>query len=49
MAKIELTKEQTALYNELKRLSKTANQRILQLERTFGKDTWRYKIFERKA
>lgn len=35
MAKIELTKEQTLLYNELKKLSKTANQRILTLERSF--------------
>lgn len=38
--KIELNEEQLALYNELKKLSKRANQRIVRLERTFGKDTW---------
>lgn len=34
--KIELTAEQQKLFTELKKLSKTANQRILQLERKFG-------------
>lgn len=38
--KIEMTKEQIALYNELKKLSKTANQRILRIERNFGADSW---------
>lgn len=38
--KIEMTKEQIALYNELKKLSKTANQRILRIERNFGSDSW---------
>lgn len=34
--KIDLTKEETLLYNELKSLSKRANQRILRLERLTG-------------
>lgn len=38
--KIELNSEQQKLFNELKRLSKRANQRILRLEREFGKETW---------
>lgn len=37
---IEMTKEQAKLFNELKKLSKRANQRIVRLERAFGKDTW---------
>ena len=37
---IEQSKEQTELYSELKKLAKRANQRIVRLERTFGKDTW---------
>lgn len=32
--------EQTRLFNELKKLSKRANQRLVRLEREFGKDTW---------
>lgn len=28
------------LFNELKKLSKRANQRLVRLEREFGKDTW---------
>ena len=36
----EMTKEEQALYNELKKLGKRANQRIVRLERAFGKDTW---------
>lgn len=39
-SRIELNKEQQSLYNELKKLSKRANQRIVRLEREFGKDTW---------
>ena len=39
-SKIELSKEQASLFNELKKLSKRANQRIVRLEREFGKDTW---------
>lgn len=35
-----LTAEEQKLYNELKKLSKRANQRIVRLEREFGKDTW---------
>lgn len=34
--KIEMSKEEQALYNELKKLAKTANQRILRLERLTG-------------
>ena len=39
-SRIELSKEQASLFNELKKLSKRANQRIVRLEREFGKDTW---------
>lgn len=38
--KIELNAEHQKLFNELKKLSKRANQRIVRLEREFGKDTW---------
>lgn len=38
--KIDLNSEQQQLFNELKKLSKRANQRIVRLEREFGKDTW---------
>ncbi len=38
--KKELNSEQQKLFNELKKLSKRANQRIVRLEREFGKDTW---------
>lgn len=38
--KINLDSEQQKLFNELKKLSKRANQRIVRLEREFGKDTW---------
>lgn len=38
--RIELNLEQQKLFNELKKLSKRANQRIVRLEREFGKDTW---------
>lgn len=38
--KIELNAEQQKLFNELKKLSKRANQRIVRIEREFGKDTW---------
>lgn len=34
-----LTQEEQELFNELKKLSKRANQRIVRLERNFGKDT----------
>ena len=41
MAKrIEMTSEQIQLFNELKKLSKRANQRLVRLERAFGKETW---------
>lgn len=36
----EMSKEEQDLYNELKKLGKRANQRIVRLERRFGKDTW---------
>lgn len=38
--KIVLNSEQQQLFNELKKLSKRANQRIVRLEREFGKNTW---------
>lgn len=34
--KIEMTKDESILFNELKKLAKTANQRILRLERLTG-------------
>lgn len=46
--KIEMTKEQLLLYNELKKLSKRANQRIVRLEREFGKNTWATRILKEK-
>lgn len=49
MAKsIEMTPEQTKLFNELKKLSKRANQRLVRLERAFGKDTWASKRLRNK-
>ena len=41
--KKELTAEQQKLYEELKKLAKRANQRIVRLEREFGKDKWSVK------
>ena len=46
--KKELTPEEQVLYNELKKLSKRANQRIVRLERAFGKDTWATKYLKEK-
>lgn len=46
--KINLNEKQQLLYNELKKLSKRANQRIVRLERTFGKDTWAIKKLKEK-
>ena len=46
--KKELTEEEQELFNELKKLSKTANQRIVRLEREFGKDTWGTKYLKEK-
>lgn len=46
--KIELTKEQQKLFNELTKLSKRANQRIVRLERTYCKDTWATKFLKEK-
>ena len=46
--KKELTREEQELFNELKKLSKTANQRIVRLEREFGKDTWATKYLKEK-
>lgn len=49
MAKVkELTREEQELFNELKKLSKKANQRIVRLEREFGKDTWATKYLKEK-
>ena len=47
-SKKELTREEQELYNELKKLSKRANQRIVRLERSFGKDTWGTKYLKTK-
>ena len=38
MAKIEMTKDESILYSELKKLAKKANQRILRAERLTGLD-----------
>lgn len=46
--RIKLNQEQLKLYNELKKLSKRANQRIVRLEREFGKDTWAVKRLKDK-
>jgi hypothetical protein len=46
--KKELTREEQELFNELKKLSKKANQRIVRLEREFGKDTWATKYLKEK-
>lgn len=35
-----MEQEQRQLYNELNRLAKRANQRLVRLEREFGKNTW---------
>lgn len=48
MAKIELTKEQSALYNELKKLSKSANQRLVRLERSFKNEPLATKYLREK-
>lgn len=47
-SKKDLTREEQELYNELKKLSKRANQRIVRLEREFGKDTWATKYLKEK-
>lgn len=46
--KKELTREEQELFNDLKKLSKKANQRIVRLEREFGKDTWATKYLKEK-
>lgn len=46
--KIELTKEQTVLFNELKNLSKRANQRILELEKSYKKEPLATKYLREK-
>lgn len=48
MPKKEMSSEQIELFNELKKLSKRANQRIVRLERSFGKDTWATKRLKNK-
>lgn len=48
MPKKELTREEQELFNELKTLSKRANQRIVRLEREFGRDTWATKYLKEK-
>lgn len=47
--KKELSREEQELFNELKKLSKRANQRIVRLERAFRKGYLGYKIFKGKA
>lgn len=39
----EINKDQQKLYEELRKLAKRANQRIVRLERQFGKDKWAVK------
>ena len=46
--KKELTREEQELFNKLKKLSKKTNQRIVRLEREFGKDTWATKYLKEK-
>lgn len=46
--KKELTREEQELFSKLKKLSKRANQRIVRLEREFGKDTWATKNLKEK-
>lgn len=46
--KKDLTREEQELFSELKKLSKRANQRIVRLEREFGKDTWATKYLKEK-
>lgn len=41
--KEEISQEQQKLYEELKKFAKRANQRIVRLEREFGKDKWAVK------
>lgn len=41
--KEEINQEQQKLYEELKKFAKRANQRIVRLEREFGKDKWAVK------
>ena len=46
--KKDLTREEQELFSELKKLSKRANQRIVRLEREFGKETWATKYLKEK-
>lgn len=48
MGKVKMTREEQELFIELKQLSKRANQRIVRLEREFGKDTWGTKYLKEK-
>lgn len=49
MPKKEMNQQQTELFNELKKLSKRANQRIVRLEREFGyTDVWAVKKLRNK-
>ena len=43
-----LTAEEQKLYNELKKLSKRANQRIVRLEREFGVNSWATRYLKEK-
>lgn len=46
MKKINQTTEEQRLYNLLKKQAKIANQRILRLEREFGKNAWGVKYLK---
>lgn len=48
MPKKEMNPEQQKLFEELKKLAKRANQRIVRLEREFGKETWATKKLRNK-
>lgn len=46
--KVEMNETQKELFRELTKLSKRANQRIVRVERMFGKDTWGIKRLRNK-
>lgn len=48
MSKKEMSEKQVELFNKLKKLAKRANQRIVRIERVFGKDVWAVKTLRNK-
>lgn len=46
--KIEMTKEQSELYNQLLKEVKKANQRLVRIEQVFGRNTWASKKLMQK-